>query len=231
MKPTGSFRRKFGRWIVAILITVGLGYGIYRLTTWVFTIHTIEIVGEHAIVTVDEKRISKNLLFFPSDVFRTQILQSSPALADVQFEKKFPGTLRIIPILRTPAAILVSSDRVVLVDEQGIVLADGDGGLHLPVLNIPTEAFRVGQALADVRVQLALALVKGLAPDVVIHSVIYENSSYLRAKSEKLDIIVTQEKSAEETMATLQLLVSGFRIKGTLPKVVDLRFDKPIVIF
>ncbi len=231
MKSAGTFRRRFGKMVLTILATLLVGWVTYKLSNWVFTIRAIEIVGQNAQVQIDEDRISRNLLFFPSDILRQQVLDENPWLADVRFEKKFPGTLRIVPSLRTPVAILQSHDRVVLVDREGVVVADGDSGNRLPVLVVPLEPFRVGETLDDSRVRLALRLITQMAPDLTFTRITYENDSYLRAKTVKLDIIIAQDRPISETLATLQMLLTGFRIKGTLPTVVDLRFDKPIVTF
>lgn len=231
MKPARSFRRKFGSLFVSLLITILLVWGLYRLTSWAFTIHSIEVVGENAIVQIDEKRISRNLLFFPSVALREQVLTDNPWLADVRFEKRFPGSLRIVPTLRKPTAILESGDRVVLIDREGVVLSDGDSGANLPRVVVAANPFRVGDTIGDARVNLALFLIDSLRGELEFTKITQEGSGYLRAKSHTLDIIVTQDRSASDTLATLQTLLAGFRIKGTLPTVVDLRFDKPIVIF
>lgn len=231
MRPVGVTRRRFGKLIFGIFLTVFVGWSLYHFTNWIFTIRSIEVVGEHTLVSIDQNRISKNLLFFPSESLRSQILANNPWLADVRFEKKFPGTLRIVPVKRRPVAILHSADRTVLVSDNGVVLSDGDNGNILPRLFIPTPAFRIGQKIEDERVRQSLALITGLIHEFVFTKITYEEGKYLRAKTDTSDIIFVQDKPIGDVIATLQTLLSGFRIKGTLPKVVDLRFDKPIVTF
>ena len=229
MNRVGTFRRKFGKFVSLVFLVTLFGWGGYRATRWAFTIRSIEVVGENARVIIDEKRISKNLLFFPADTLRSQVLAGNPWLADVRFEKKYPGTLRIVPTLRQPIAVLRSRDRTVLVDREGVVVSDGDGGGALPLVVIDILPFRVGETITDARVRLALSLIDSLAEDLTFTKITYEGSTYLRAESGIVDIIITQDRPIGETLATLQTLLVGFRIKGTLPKVVDLRFDKPIV--
>jgi hypothetical protein len=223
-------RRKFAKIFFSIAFILLTGWGTYRLSTYIFTIRSIEIVGEHAQVVIDEKRISRNLLFFPSETLRQKVLSDNPWLEDVRFEKKLPGTLRIVPILRAAVAILHTTDRVVLIDAQGMVVSDGDNGAPLPVFSISTPTVRVGGKIQDQNILLALALLEHVK-DIHISKIILESGSYLRAKGEGIDILVVQDKPIEETLTTLQMLLSGFRIKGTLPSVVDLRFDKPVVKF
>lgn len=227
----GRLRRKFGKFILIVVATFFLGWGAYHAGKWIFTIRSIEIVGEGIHIAIDEKRLSTNLLFFPSETFRQQILSDNPLLADIQFEKKFPGTLRIIPIIRTPIAILVSGDRIVLLDNVGMVLSDGSQGKTLPHIIISVGPIRVGGKIEDDRVKRAVAIITRLGSEIAISRISYEDGGFLRANADKLDIFIPQEGSLDEMLTTLQTLLTGFRIKGTLPAVVDLRFDKPIVTF
>lgn len=227
----GIVRRKFGRFILGICITLVVGFGLYQAGRWLFTIQAIEVVGDSVRLEIDNSRISRNLLFFPSQNMRAQILADNPLLADIKFEKKFPNILRVVPILRKPIARLRSYGRIVLVDREGVVLGDGDGGLNLPLIEVSVDQIKVGKKIEDPRATLAVRVLETFPDDIPIERMTDQEGSYFLAKSPKLDIFIPQDKSAEETLATLQTLIAGFRIKGTLPTVVDLRFDKPVVKF
>lgn len=225
----GLFRRKFGKVLIAVIIVLLVSVGSYVLLVRFFSIRSIEVVGNDVQVIVDQKRISKNLLFFPSDKFRSELLESNPLLSDVRFEKVYPSTLRIIPTIRSPFVRLQSGDRLVLVDRTGVVLQDGDRNLPLPLIEMSLPPFRVGEKLTDPRIVLLLPFIDTFGESLSITAIIEQEGSYFQVKTAKTDIYITQDKPIDETMATLQTLIDGFRIKGTLPAVVDLRFDKPIV--
>jgi len=227
----GPARRKFGRIFLSVFATCVFGYLTFHIGQWLFTIQTIEIVSNTVMLQIDEKRISRNLLFFPSENMRQEILADNPLLADIRFEKRFPHTLRVVPILRTPLARLISDGRTVLVSSEGIVLADGDSGMMLPTIILSLPFLRVGEDIEDARVTLALAAISTFPADIPIETMIYQEGSYFLARSPKLNIFIPQDRDISTTLATLQTLMAGFRIKGTLPAVVDLRFDKPIVKF
>jgi hypothetical protein len=226
----GLFRRKFGKFIVGMILVFFLSVVVYQAIIRFFSIDIIEVVGSDVQLIVDEKRISKNLLFFPSEKFRSEICRDNPFLSDVRFEKQYPHTLKIIPIVRTPFVRLKSDDRLVLLDSDAVVIEDGDRGLSLPLLVLPLSPFRVGQTITDSRITFLLAFVSAFHESIVpINTITEHDSSYFQVKTGKTDIYITQDKPANETIATLQTLIAGFRIKGTLPAVVDLRFDKPII--
>jgi hypothetical protein len=149
----------------------------------------------------------------------------------VRFIKKYPHTLAIVPVLRPATARLRSNDRLVLVDADGVVLVDGDQGMMLPTLLFTIPALHVGKKISDTRIQLALAVLKGLYGSLVVESITEQDGAYMTVKSGKTDIFIPQTENAASILATLQTLMTGFRIKGTLPAVVDLRFDKPVVKF
>jgi hypothetical protein len=228
---TGTVRRKFGRFIIHLFFVIVGVVGAYRGLNIVCTIRTIEIVGDGFDVQIDQKRISQNLLFFPSEKMRAQILAENPTLKDVQFIKRFPSTLRIVPVLRIPFVMLKLTDRFILVDREGVAVAYGNKNLPLPIVELSISNIRIGETVHDKRLSASLEFLEGVASLFPINSVTELDGRYLLARNEEIDIYIPQNRPMTETLTTLQTLITGFRIKGTLPTVVDLRFDKPIVKF
>jgi cell division septal protein FtsQ len=88
----------------AILLVSSIAY---IIVSFLFSLQTIEVVGTNVQVIIDEKKMSKNLFFFPSDRVRKEILTNNTLLSDVQFQKKYPHTLVIVPAAASicPASI------------------------------------------------------------------------------------------------------------------------------
>jgi hypothetical protein len=197
-----------------------------------FSINNIVVVGNNIQVQVDETRMPKTLLLFPAERLRAQLLAANPILADIQFQKKYPHTLIIVPTLRSAVARLTAVSREVLVDANGIVLSDADSSSsNLPRLIVAIPVVRIGEIISDHRVTASIAFITGMQDILPIHSVSVEDDGSLRAKGDKLDILFPQDGATPTLLATLQTLLSGFRIKGTLPTFIDLRFNKPIIKF
>lgn len=224
--------RKFGRLIVAIILAISGSFGLYALTKRVFTIDSIEVVGTQIDVSINEQKINKNLLFFPTENVRLQLLKDNPIIKDVQIRKKFPHTLVIVAYARTPIARLEFPLLSVLVDRDGVVL--GQASLQdssLPLLRLDIPQVNPGNMLTDPRLRQSLTFLSSLNEDIHIAYIAELDNQSLRAKADKLDIYFPQNGTIVSKVATLQTLTSGFRIKGILPKVIDLRFDKPVVTF
>jgi hypothetical protein len=225
----GSLRRKIGKTVLFAVITLLFSVALYTFITVYFSIQTIEIVGKGIQIIVDEKKISKTLLFFPSDRFKAEILRDNPLLSDVVFSKKYPHTLVITPVIRPAFVKLRTQDRTVLIDREGYVLIDGDQGINLPVFRFAASALRVGEKITDKRILQSLSIFDSLRTFLVIHEILEQNGPYVLVKTDKSDIFIPHDKETQVILATLQTLMAGFRIKGTLPAVVDLRFDKPVI--
>ena len=226
------FLRKFGRIVGYILLFAAFLGVVYWLGIRAFTIQNIIVVGENIQVQVDESKLPRTLLLFPSGTIRAQLLADNPILTDIQFQKKYPHTLVIVPTLRSAVGRLVVLSREVLIDGSGIVLAEGDASSqNLPRLVIPVTGIRIGEKITDQRVAAALAFISGMRDIAPVTAVSVEDEASLRAKSDKLDILFPQAEETQALLATLQTLLSGFRIKGSLPTFIDLRFDKPIIKF
>lgn len=212
------------------LLFVLLFVGIFILVTRVFSIQEIKVVGTGIAVSINEKEMPKTLVFFPSEKLRKEILKDNPILADIAFQKEYPHTLVIVPILRSAVTVLKVPTRTVFLDELGYVLSDTNAtGSGLPVITAPQMTLRIGQKLKDPAVTSAVSFLGAIRPIVPVETITITNDGSLKAHGANLDILFTQDSDIGALSTTLQTLLAGFRIKGTLPKKIDLRFDKPII--
>ena len=231
VENNGTFRRRFGKGILLAVIILLVSIILARLVYQLFSIQVIEVDGSNVRVLIDQNKIPKNLLFFPSEKMRSDIVANNLLLTDVHFIKRYPHTLIIVPVPRTPYIRVDNGQRKVYVDQTGIVLGDVDGTSQLPVLELSNIVIHTGEKLTDSRMPFLLDFI-GRSHDLFsISSITNTNDGQFLVKTDKTDIYITQGKQPSETLATLQTLIAGFRIKGTLPSVVDLRFDKPVVKF
>jgi len=233
MKPArATFLRKFGLSLMYLVLFIALCSAVYFGVVKLFTIQEITVVGSNIQVSIDQRKFPSTLLFFPSAQLRAQILADNPILADIRFEKKYPHTLMIVPTLRKKAALLITPSRLVFIDEGSIVLSDADStAAGVPQITSLLTGLHIGQKITDQGVIASLAFVNGVRPLMQIETLVVTEDGVITAHTGNLDILFTQDANVSVIVSTLQTLVAGFRIKGTLPKVIDLRFDKPVVTF
>jgi len=218
------------RFFVAAIIILILTAVILYTIMYGFEVKRIEFLGEGMKAEINDHLITGNIIFFPSEKIRQELLRTYPILKDVVIRKKFPHTITIEPILRQPFALLVTQKASYAIDENGTVIGIGANELAVPELHIEVVSVRVGTTLEDQKIRTALLFLKKISPFAPV-SVIETNEDGLsfRAVSGQTEILFTQEANIETLMATLQTIMTGVRIKGTMPKIIDVRFTKPVI--
>lgn len=224
--------RKYGHLTAVLLGGILVSFTVYQLGNRLFQIKKIEVAGNGVNVIVDQNRIPKNLLFFPTEKLREQILKDNPLIAQVTFGKKLPHTLIIVAAMRIPIAQLNSLGGPTVIDREGIVLPPPNtSAAALPVLKFPVKTADIGRPVADQQILASLSFIEKTKSFLTITAIEATDSASLRVITPKIDIFIPQDADVSQEAATLQTLVAGFRIKGNLPTKIDLRFDKPIISF
>jgi cell division septal protein FtsQ len=207
--------------------------GIAVFATWglnvAFTLRQIEVVGDPVKLEVDKDRLAKNLVFLQTGKLEKELLDSYPLIGSVTFSKSFPSTLVVHVKLRQAYAYLLSDGHIYQLDREGIVIADFDRGDGLPRMYYNVGIRSIGSKVTDPRVLGTLLFLTNLPEGIAIESLTEKDSASIQASMGHTNIFLPQKGDLKDKAGTLQTIVMGFRIKGTLPTVIDLRFDKPIV--
>lgn len=225
------YLRRFGKIIITILLIAVISFAGVLGARTAFKIRSIEVVGSGISIVLDRNKFPDNLLFFPVAKMREELLTDNQLLEDIQFTKRYPDTLIIKPILRKPIAVLELPDRSLLLARTGAVVGVSGTAGDLPVIAIDSTGFSIGSIVNEPRILTALSFIDVVGRFLVIDRITSNDELSIRAKTKETDIIVTQNSDMATIAATLQTMMTGFRIKGTLPHTIDLRFRKPVVTF
>lgn len=213
-----------------IFITVLLVVGIFFLIQ-LFRIKDITVSGDPAVVEINKKKFIGNTLFFPTDEMEKEILADNPLVKSVVIERKFPSKLELVITKRMPVARIVVQNGIVQgIDEESIVTGDVMD-TQLPRIFTDIPAVRPGQHVTNAYVMGALRVLTAEKDSMRIMEFQEIDTASFRAHTDTLDIFFPQNTDLTPILDTLQTLMAGFRIKGTMPKTVDLRFGKPVVQF
>ena len=195
-----------------------------------FEVERIEFLGEGMQAEFNERLVSGNMIFFPSEKIRQEVLREYPQLKDIVITKKFPHTIIITPVLRSPFATLVTLNASYGIDDEGRVLSIGGSELMLPELHINPVSVRIGKIVDDTNVLSALKFLKQSKSSFPVSSIrTSEDGASLIAVSLTTEIFFTQDQDTDTLISTLQTIIAGVRIKGTMPKIIDVRFLKPVI--
>mgnify|MGYP001562424577 CR=1 FL=1 len=195
-----------------------------------FRIQNIYIEGEHVSFDIDQSKITRNLLFFPSEKVRQMLLKESPLVKDIQIRKIYPSSIKFIVIQRIPKARLVTRDQIYIIDDEGYVIGVPDKFTKTLVplyFDVPMQ--QIGEKMKSEGVTRALQILISFPTEYTIVKIEESEMQSIRVEIQQLDIFFPQDGDIVEHIRTLQTLFTGFRIKGVLPAHIDLRFGKPIV--
>ncbi len=226
---SSSVKRKIVLGVVFVSIfafTIGSIYVLLQL----FKIKNIVVSGDPAKVEVNAKQFVGNMIFFQSDAVIKMIKDGNPLIQTIEIKKHFPSTLELIVYKRQPIARLQTSTAIVGIDAEGVV-TDMLGVNTLPVISIDVPLVRMGQIIKDDAVKQSVLIIKGVSSLLHVKKIERYETLSLRVICQESNIFFPQKGDIRPILDTLQTLILGFRIKGTMPKTIDLRFDKPVVQF
>lgn len=214
---------------LSVSVFAGLIY-FFKIGIHVFQVKHIEITGDPVQLDIDQSLFVNNLLFFPVESTIRDLLRDNPQVMTVAIRKKYPSTLEFVIYKRKPIAEVITDGIQVGVDREGVVteLSPND---NLPIITVSMPIVRIGQKVKQQMVLQSVMLIDTTKAFIQWSSFAPYETQSIRARTGQTDILITQTSDLTYVRDTLQTLMEGFRIKGTIPKSIDLRFGKPIVQF
>lgn len=194
-----------------------------------FRLETIEVIGTGAVFSANTEKLSTNVLFFPTKTLEDDLRTQYPLFQSVRVFKKFPHTIGIAYTLRNPKGYVQSLGHTYGVDDDGIILGEYLPPFVHPVMMFDIGIQSIGVRVTDARVRAAQEFLLALDSTLEVSFVKEYSSNAFEARIDSLRILVPVEGNMEEKARALLFLTNGFRIKGVLPSIVDLRFSKPII--
>jgi cell division septal protein FtsQ len=167
-----------------------------------------------------------------------EILQQNPTLEKVVVELIYPNTLSILAIEARPIAKIVLEDGYMAISSEGKILAkQRDDMFTLPIgINyyqpLYFRSFAVGDVI-DINEMIDVVFfieeLQKLA--LPVGNVDIRNENMIVLFLEEYEILVSSTKDTLEQMAQLKVVLEQFRTKAVEFSRLDVRFEKPIVVF
>ena len=179
--------------------------------------------------------IGKSIFFTSVGSCEEELKAANLKIKKIKIKKILPDKVRIEIIPREAIANLTSDKKnFFIVDEEGFIFEKQ----NQPLPNLPLVLFDEKFTLSTGvffkgRVENILELIINLKRKLI-------NSNLVRLTGidtitliidERITATLSARKNHSEQLDSLQLILSRSKIEGKLPKGVDLRFEKPVVIF
>lgn len=221
-------------------------------------LHGVNCVTEQQLRT--DNRLMQNILMFEQEKVRQQWLQQYSCIGQVFFHRRFFNQLIVdvhprIPFVQVTGYLpkplptlsnseasastgtalfdwsfpVATSGGILVADQHGVIIAGGQQS-NLPLLYYPESELIVGQRL-DPKLFSTIALVieKMNSFASPVSQVRFDGKSLLLQSSQK--VVLSFPDEINRQLASLQLILSKAKIDGKAMDKIDLRFDKPVVIY
>lgn len=174
----------------------------------------------------------QNLLFLSLAQLKDQIITTFPYVKNVTIQKKFPNKVLIQVEERVPVAEYIDEEYQLYIDEEGVFLPrlERFANLSFPKLICQIQIGKE-ERISDQNLVQALKILAGLRNEVTsIQNLACKDSQTYMLTTDKTEVIFPTSEDHSQVISSLQFLFKQFRIEGKQPEVVDLRFEKPVLI-
>ncbi|OGG18030.1 hypothetical protein A3D78_00850 [Candidatus Gottesmanbacteria bacterium RIFCSPHIGHO2_02_FULL_39_14] len=172
-----------------------------------------------------------NLLFLNSEKIINLILAKNIYLKNVKLTKKFPGVLFLELTWRQPVARLMSYDKPLFIDAEGFPAENNTSVDTFPQIYL--SSVTLSGKTPDWRLLKAISLINELHKgDLFLSRVNFvDNNSEINVLiDDSVEVLLPYNFDPLSTGASLQTIISRFRIEGKFISKIDFRFEKPLVI-
>lgn len=184
-----------------------------------------------------ENLLNQNLILLNPQEIKNIIYTNNPYINFVGITKIYPDSLLLSMEATEPLAYLKLNKGFALLSKNGKILEKSEKILiNIPVINYYQQydfyQTNPGSKFDFKDLITALFLLnKSNEIDLKIDSIDINGLSMIVFNLKEQKIYLTGEKSKEEQAFELETLIKQFKIEAKYFKILDLRFDKPIVSF
>ncbi len=233
--------------IFSVIIAYSIAYA-YQL----FRVRDIRVAGWEGSAGLSglEYAYDQNLLLLPSEQVRDHLLLRNPRAKQIFITKHYPSSLAIDVSTRKTFAYLNAGSSVFELDDESYVIgkssidttrssevSDGTNTKN-PYVQLyfyqalPRSAYQLGQRIDLSQIRMAVELSSHLS-DIGYRAkrIDIESSDVIRCKLEDLTVLFSASRDRLVQQYELRELLAEFKKQNKTVRVVDLRFDKPVVTF
>lgn len=191
-----------------------------------------EKIADEALVRqrVTEEVFARSIFFLDPQAIEQRIKKNFPTIKAISIKKNLPDRLRIRVSVRVPLAIVEAKSKArFLIDGEGLLFRE-EAGESLPVISLGEDfnggiGFKVSEGgVARYLETLQLVAQKGLTTKAI-----YLRPQMVELQLEETLVYLDVEKEIVQQIDLLTQLLQRYKLGGQVPKLVDLRFGRPVI--
>ena len=224
--------------IFIFLLTFFLIFLILYYLQLSFFIKNIEVINKEKVNLLGTSEyFNKNLLLISSENIVQTLKNKNSLVKNIIVQKKLPNSLILIVDLYTPLADIITSNGYFRISEDGRILSklknyDKSYPLITYYQKLNYYSYSNGDFINLKDIETSLFFLKFLQnSSLIIDSVDIKDKDMLIFNLGSRKIILTNNKEIGFQQYSLDEILKSFRVTGKIFKVIDLRFEKPVIEF
>lgn len=196
-----------------------------------FKIKTAIVISEQTNIFGLESMNNQNLFVLNIDNLQRNLLKANPSLSSASVVKRYPNRVIIFLQFRTPIAQIFNNSIRYYLDRDGIFLTNIKIDRSLPIVNASEINISPGD-IADWRIKKSAILLEDIAQQSIsVGQITIDDTAkiFLINLANDTRVVIPYAYDALKAAASLQMIISRFRIEGKFAKEIDFRYDKPVV--
>ena len=172
-----------------------------------------------------------NLLLLNNEQIIYFLLSKNMFIKSIKLSKSFPSSEKMEVIWRMPYAEIISSRDPFYIDSEGFPAESDTAFSQIPQIYSPNII--INNASPDWRLKKAVYLINLLdKKNLHLAKIAIDNNSqvFTGLIDDSIEIIIPLNSDPQVVSASLQTIISRFRIEGKFIAKIDFKFEKPVVI-
>lgn len=218
--------------LIVFLGTILLSFLIYKT----LSVSTIELKGAQTLIGLDQFS-SKPLFLIKNTKAAHDLLAKNPSFESIEISGQYPNKLIITATRSKMVGALKVSGGFYQISSTGKVLAkvrNIEGKLPLITLQqlLPYESYAVGQIMSNREVVFSAYLLGKFAENnIPIDTVEMQGFDVVLCKGAGRTYVFSASKDKVAQFVDVAVIYRQFFIEGKKYSKIDVRFDKPIIVF
>ena len=200
-----------------------------------FKVKSVEVIGAQECLNSDELKkdkslIGQNLVLLSLANLNSEFITKYSCLEEVTAKKLYPSKLQIF--VKSKLAVVKIDNSNFSLTLDGLVV-DSQKSLAIPTIFLPTNInAQKNQKITDAKIIFAINLIKALTKsDFVVASLRFVADTIVVYNREDAIAIFSPQKDLNRQVDSLQKVAATAKIDATKIAKIDLRFDKPVIVY
>ncbi len=242
MRPKSSPNTSYGKLLIAACFVLVAAAAAFGAIQYFFRVKTVQLVPENSNTMVLkmqglEELHDYNLLLTPTETIISFLKISNPGVKNIQLAKVLPDILIVTVSYQTPAAYIKGDHGYFIISSDATILATTSQVprnlteiVYYQVLHTSTYPSGSKLDFKDMLTSL-IFLQSSLDLGLKITKIEINGLNMIALYADKEKILFSQDKSSDLQKYQFETIIKQFRLENKSFKSLDVRFDKPIVIF